>query len=69
MRNSLFKRFYLMFLSAALASLLLLGSVVLAFSGNYWLQQNKNLLLSQGLTVAGQIEAAAMVYSGGQLSH
>ncbi len=68
MKKSLFGRFFVLFLSVVLGALLLLGSVVIAFSGNYVLGQNKKLLLSGGETIATQIENAAYLYSGQRLT-
>lgn len=60
MKNSLYKKFYVTFLTVVLAGFFLLGSIVLVFSGNYVMAQNKQRLLSQSQTVAGQIAAGSL---------
>ncbi len=68
MRKSLFKKFYIIFVSVVLAGFLFLGSIVLAFSGKYWMNRNQQLLASQADTLSQQIESAARIYGGLQLN-
>ncbi|MBR3844787.1 MAG: HAMP domain-containing protein, partial [Clostridia bacterium] len=68
MKKSLYKKFYITFLTVALAGFFLLGSIVLAFSGNYFMGQNKTRLLSQSQTVAAQIQQGALQLNNHRLS-
>ncbi len=69
MKKSLYKKFYIVIFTIIPAIFLLLGSIVVAFSGNYWLTQNQRLLASQADTVARQIASAHVFYQGQQLNH
>ena len=60
MKHSLYKKFYVTFLSVVLSGFFLLGSMILVFSGNYMMAQNKGQLLSQSQTVSQQIAAASL---------
>ncbi len=60
MKKSLYKKFYVTFLTVVLTGFFLLGSTVLVFSGNYFMGQHKSRLLSQSQTVAFQVSQGAM---------
>ena len=60
MKKSLYKKFYVTFLTVMLAGFFLLGSIVLAFSGNYFMGQNKGRLISQSQTAAQQLSYATV---------
>ena len=68
MKKSLYKKFTLTFLAIVLSGFLLLGSLVLVFAGQYWMDNNKKELLLQAGTVAGMIQTGAQVYGGTQLN-
>ncbi len=55
MKKSLYKKFYITFLTVVLAGGFLLSSMVLVFTGNYMTEQHKSRLLSQSQTLAFQI--------------
>ena len=68
MKKSLYKKFYIVIFTVIPLFFLLLGSIVVAFSGNYWLKQNQRLLATQAETLAQQIEGAAAFYDGDGLN-
>ena len=55
MKKSLYKKFYATFLTVVLTGFLLLGSIVVVFTGNYMTEQNKSRLKSQSQTIAYEI--------------
>lgn len=67
MRKSLYKKFYIAIFIVVPLIFLVFGGIVTAFSGDYWLRQNQQLLRSQADTVARQVETAAQYYEGKQL--
>ena len=66
MRKSLYKKFYLAIFLVVPLIFLVFGGIVTAFSGDYWLKQNQQLLGSQAQTVAQQMERAAQMWQGPQ---
>lgn len=68
MKHSLYKKFYVTFLSVVLSGFFMLGSMVLIFSGNYVMVQNKGRLLSQSQTVAHQIAQGSFQLSSPRLA-
>lgn len=58
MRKSLFKKFFLIFTAVVFAAFIILGSIVLTFTGNYWIREKQSALVKEAKTVAGQVGAA-----------
>lgn len=64
MKKSLFKKFYITFLAIMLVGFTLLSVIVLAFSGNYWMGQNKKMLANQVQTIVDQVQNGSLLYRG-----
>ena len=55
MRKSLFRKFFSFAVSTLLVAMVLLGTLVMGFAGNFWLNDKRQLLTNEAATVADQI--------------